>query len=108
MHVLISCKNEEDSIKMKAPEWPQHISSCKSVGIFPDTQGQLTRQSIIGSGRNSNYVETLWLSSLSARMEKIRFKNEGDRELIIVNISHESKSVGNSEADIWQWVCLIG
>ena len=32
----------------------------------------------------------------------------GDREPIIVNISHESKSVGNSEAAIWQWMCLIG
>ena len=33
---------------------------------------------------------------------------EGDREPIIVNISHESKSVGNSETAIWQWMCLIG
>ena len=33
---------------------------------------------------------------------------EGDREPIIVNISHEAKSVGNSEAAIWQWMCLIG
>ena len=32
----------------------------------------------------------------------------GDREPIIVNISHESKSVGNSEAGIWQRMCLIG
>ena len=30
----------------------------------------------------------------------------GDQEPIIVNISHESKSVGNSEAAIWQWMCL--
>ena len=33
---------------------------------------------------------------------------QGDREPIIVNISHESKSVRNSEAAIWQWMCLIG
>ena len=32
----------------------------------------------------------------------------GDREPIIVNISHESKSVGKSEAVIWQWMRLIG
>ena len=32
----------------------------------------------------------------------------GDQEPIIVNISHESKSVRNSEAAIWQWMCLIG
>ena len=33
--------------------------------------------------------------------------NVGDREPIL-NISHESNSVGNSEAAIWQWMCLIG
>ena len=32
----------------------------------------------------------------------------GDREPFIVNISHESKTEGNSEAAIWQRVCLIG
>ena len=32
----------------------------------------------------------------------------GDREPIIVNISHESKSGRNSETAIWQWMCLIG
>ena len=32
----------------------------------------------------------------------------GDWEPIIVNISHESNSVGNSETAIWQWMCLIG
>ena len=31
----------------------------------------------------------------------------GDWEPIIVNISHESKSVGKSEAAFWQWMCLI-
>ena len=37
-----------------------------------------------------------------------KFDNLGDREPIIVIISHESKSVGNSETAIWQWMCLIG
>ena len=58
--------------KMKAPEWPQHIFHCKSIGIFPDAQGQLTPQSIIGSVQNSNSAVTLCLSSLPARMKKIQ------------------------------------
>ena len=30
--------------KMKALEWSQYFSHYKSMGIFPDTQGQLTPQ----------------------------------------------------------------
>ena len=42
--------------------------------IFQDAKGQLTPQSIIGSGRISNSFEPLWLSSLSARMKMIILK----------------------------------
>ena len=85
MVVLLTCKNEEDPIKnegarvvttlyinfsdaqgqmkkkmiqskMKALEWPTHISNCKFMGIFPDAQGQLTPHSVVESGRNSNSV----------------------------------------------------
>ena len=34
-------------------EWP-HFSNYKTIGIFPDAQGQLTPQSVVGSGRISN------------------------------------------------------
>ena len=44
------------------------------MGIFPDAQGQLTPQSLVESGRNSNLSEILWLSSLPASMKKIRSK----------------------------------
>ena len=47
------------------------------MGIFPDAQGQLTLQSTVRSGQISNSVETLWLSSLPAKMKKIRSKNRG-------------------------------
>ena len=40
--------------KMKELEWSQHFSHYKSMGIFPDTQGQLTPQSLVRSGRISN------------------------------------------------------
>ena len=39
--VLIVGKNEEDPFKMKASEWSQHFSHYKSMGIFPNAQGQV-------------------------------------------------------------------
>ena len=50
MHVLDTCKNEEDPIKMKVLECSQDFSHYKSMGIFPDAQGQLTPQSLVLSG----------------------------------------------------------
>ena len=50
------------------------FSHFKSMGIFPDDQGQLTPQSEVEPGRNSNSYEMLWLSLLSARMKKIQSK----------------------------------
>ena len=44
------------------------------MGIFQDAQGQLTLQSIFGSGQILNSSKTLWLSSLPAKMKKIRSK----------------------------------
>ena len=62
--------------KMKELECLQDFSHYKSMGIFPDAQGQLTPQSTVRSGQISNLVETLWLSSLAAKMKKIRSKIE--------------------------------
>ena len=54
--------------KMKELECSQDFSHYKSMGIFPDAQGQLTLQSLVRSGRISNS------SSLPASMKKIRSK----------------------------------
>ena len=43
MHVLVSCKNEEDPINPGASS-SQKFSHCKSMWIFTDVQGQLTPQ----------------------------------------------------------------
>ena len=43
--------------KMKELECSQDFSHYKSMGIFPDAQGQLTPQSLIRSGRISNSSE---------------------------------------------------
>ena len=45
--------------KMKELECSQDFSHYKSMGIFPDAQGQLTPQSIVRSGRISNSSEML-------------------------------------------------
>ena len=60
--------------EMKELEWSQDFSNYKSMGIFPDAQGQLTPPSLVESGPNSNLTEILWLSSLPTRMKKIRSK----------------------------------
>ena len=60
--------------KMKELECSQDFSHYKSFGIFPDAQGQLTAQSLVESGPNSNLSEILWLSSLPVSMKKIRSK----------------------------------
>ena len=58
--------------KMKELEWSQDFSHYKSMGIFPDAQGQLTPQSLVRSGRISNSSGMLWMFSLP--MKKIRSK----------------------------------
>ena len=60
--------------KMNELECSQDFSHYKSMGIFPDAQGQLTPQSLVRSGRISNSSEILWKFSLPASMKKIRLK----------------------------------
>ena len=51
---LIPARMKKIQLKMKALECSQDFSHYKSMGIFPDAQGQLTPQSLVGSGRISN------------------------------------------------------
>ena len=60
--------------KMKELECSQDFSHYKSMGIFPEAQGQLTPQSLVRSGRISNLSEMLWMFLLPASMKKIRSK----------------------------------
>ena len=60
--------------KIKELECSQDFSHCKSMGIFPDAQGQLTPQSLVRSGRISNSSQMLWMFSLPASMITIRSK----------------------------------
>ena len=59
---------------MKELECLQDFPNYKSMGIFSDAQGQLTPQSLVENGRNSNSFGILWLSLLPASMKKIQSK----------------------------------
>ena len=74
MHVLLRARMRMIDSKMKELERSQDFSHYKSMGIFPDAQGQLTPQSLVQSGRISNSSEMLWMFSLLASMKKIRSK----------------------------------
>ena len=71
---LLPARIKKIQLKMKALECSQDFSHYKSMGIFPDAQGQLNPQSMVGSGLISNSSATVWLSLLPAKMKKIRSK----------------------------------
>ena len=58
--------------KLKALEWSQHFSHYKSMGIFPNAQGQVTHKSLVWSCWIWNPSEILWVYLLPARMKKIQ------------------------------------
>ena len=69
--VLVTCKNEEDPIKNEGARVLTRFSPLYSMGIFLNTQGQLTLQSLVKSGLNLNSSEILWMFWLPASMKKI-------------------------------------
>ena len=73
---LLPARMRMIDLKMKELECSQDFSHYKSMGIFPDAQGQLTPQSLVRSGRISNSSEILWMFSLPASMKKIRSKTK--------------------------------
>ena len=68
--VLLSARMKKIHPKMTALEWSQCFSHYKSMGIFPDAQGQLTHKSLVESCRISNPSKMILLSSLPARIKK--------------------------------------
>ena len=70
----IPARMKKIQLKIKALDCSQDFSHYKSMGFFPDAQGQLTPQSLIRSGPISNLSEILWMSLLPASMLKIRTK----------------------------------
>ena len=68
--VLLYARMKKIHPKMKVLEWSQRFSHYKSMGIFPDTQGQLTHKSLVRSCRILNPFEILWLSLLPSEIKK--------------------------------------
>ena len=65
--------------KMKELECSQDFSHCKSMGIFPDAQVQLTPQSLVQSGRNFELVQDVMDGLVTCKYEEDPIKNEGAR-----------------------------
>ena len=48
--------------KLKALEWSQHFSHYKSIGIFPNAQGQVTHKSLVRSFHTIRTTTKAWMS----------------------------------------------
>ena len=59
-----------------ALEWPQHFSHYKSMGIFPDAQGQLTPQSEVEPSRNFELIRDVMVVLVTCKNEEDLIKNE--------------------------------
>ena len=55
--ILVTCKNEEDPLKNK----DARVATTQNMD-FSNMQGQITLQSEVRSGRNSNSSEMLWIT----------------------------------------------
>ena len=71
---LLLARMKKFNPKMTTLELSQYFSHYKSMGIFPDAQGQLTHKSLVRSCRISNPFKMLWLFMLPARIKKIQSK----------------------------------
>ena len=80
---LVTCNNEEDQLENEGNRvGSQRFSHYKSMGIFPNAQGQLTHKSFVGYCLISNPSKILWLSLLHAKNKEEPIKNEGARVVI--------------------------
>ena len=59
-------------------KWRHRFSHYKPMGIFSDTQGQLTRQSVVRAGRNSLF-RALMHVIITCKYEKNRMKNRREK-----------------------------
>ena len=54
--VLLSARMKRIHLKLKVLELSQHFSHYKSIGIFPDAQGQLTHKSLYPILQNFEFI----------------------------------------------------
>ena len=109
--ILVTCKNEEDPLKNKYAR----VATTQNID-FSNTQGQITPQSEVGSGRNSNSSEILWMSLLFPKEDPN--KNEVTRVATTLNIdfSHSQGQITlqsrvgsgwNSNSSEMLWLSLL-
>ena len=79
MPVLVTSNFDDYSIKNERASMETPFSHYKSMGNFLDAQGQLTSQSVVRSGRNSNSSEILCMSLLPASIKRIGSKTTEKR-----------------------------
>ena len=69
MDILVTSKNKEKPNKNEGAS----VATTQNID-FSNTQWQITPQSEVGSGRNSNSSEMLWMSLLLPRLKNIQIK----------------------------------
>ena len=74
---------------MKALEWSQQISHYKSMGIFPDAQGQLTPQSKVWSAWFSNSIRDFMVVLVTCKNEEDPIKNKGVKVVTTLSINFQ-------------------
>ena len=65
--------------EMKTLEWPQHISHCKFMGIFPDTQGQLNSAVCCRIWSKFELCLDFMVVLVTCKNDEELIKNEGSR-----------------------------
>ena len=68
----IPARMKKIPLKMKALDCSQDFSHYKSMGIFPDAQGQLTPQSLVRSGRIFKLVRDIMDVLVTCKYEKMK------------------------------------
>ena len=69
--ILVTSKYEEDPFEIESAR----VATTLNID-FSNTQGQITPQSEVGSGRNSNLFEMLRMSLLLPRIKKIKIPED--------------------------------
>ena len=90
MHVSLPARMKLIKSKMKELEYSQDFSHYKSIGIFPDAQGQLSPQSFVRSGR---IVRDVMDVIITCKFEEDQIKNEGARVLTTLYIDFSDAQV---------------
>ena len=75
MVVLVTCKNDEGPLKMKALEWSQHFSDCKSLGIFQTLKGAVRGWLLL----KYKLIRSFMVVLVTCKNEEDQIKNAGAR-----------------------------